>query len=331
MDGALRKKGRMRELIRPIGFYFAIFAMLLLMSIGSTADARIDAGAARELSAGHNVFNPDTIDGRLMDRGLIGGRHSQRDPIAPPAGAEVYETVERATAGGQVMSRTISWSEPFDGDTLWIEMTGYPSGQHQLSFWVLSGHAHGCEVFGRTMYGEHGRRLKSEFWRNDRALRITGAADFPADLYPAAVPAIALPRVLDSLHDGARATLSQQITPYGYVDLKITVQRSGRLAVAAGTFAACKVSSQPDVSKLLPNWPHMLLRVVNPFIPATTYYFQCDAPYRFLKKEQQGSAFVGGPEASTELVRYYVAGPAHSTGQAPWTEQPLAAFRPARH
>jgi hypothetical protein len=326
MDGALRKKIRMRELIRPIVFYLGISALLLLMSLGSTADARIEAGAGRDTSASHDVSNSDTIDQRLIDRGLIGGR---RDPIAPPAGTEVYETLEKAIAGGQVMSRTISWSEPLDGDTLWIEMTGYPSGQHQLSFWVLPGNSRGCAVFGRTMYSEHGRRLKSEFWRNDRALRITGAADFPADLYPAAVPAIALPRVLDSLHEGARGTLSQQITPYGYVDLKITVQRSGPLAVAAGTFSACKVSSQPDVSKLLPNWPHMLLRVVNPFIPATTYYFQCNPPYRFLKKEQQGSAFVGGPQANTELVRYHVAGAADSAALAPWMEQPLAALKPA--
>jgi hypothetical protein len=72
----------------------------------------------------------------------------------------------------------------------------------------------------------------------------------------------------------------------------------------------------------------MLLRVVNPFIPATTYYFQCAPPYRFLKKEQQGSPFVVGPEAVTELMRYYTAdSAAQASGVGP-ADRRLASLKP---
>jgi hypothetical protein len=295
-------------------------------SIIALARPEVEVNAPPAAATGASAPRADT-ERLLQQRGLIGDHHVQAGGrIEPSAGTEVYETVEAATGGGQVMSRTTSWSEPLNGDMLWIEATDYPSHQHQLSFWVLSGKSRGCAMFGRTMYSQDGRRLQSEFWRNDRALRITGAADFPPDLYPAAVPAVAMRRELDSLRAGARGRLSQQITPYGYVDLDLSVASGGELTVPAGQFAACKVTSQADVAKLLPNWPHMLLRVVNPFVPATTYYFQCAPPYRFLKKQQQGSPFVGGPEAVTELVRFYTAG--RGAQADPGARRQLAALKP---
>ena len=60
----------------------------------------------------------------------------------------------------------------------------------------------------------------------------------------------------------------------------------------------------------MPNWPRFVLHVIKPVIPKNTLYFESTAPYRLLK--QQGSTFVGGPEVTTELIRFYIAGAAPS-------------------
>lgn len=150
--------------------------------------------------------------------------------------------------------------------------------------------------------------LQSEFWRNDRQLRITGSADFPPDLYPEALPAIAVLRAVDFSHQGASGKIDQQISPYGFVDQRVTVRESNPLQVPAGRFEAVRVDSQPNASSILPTWPRFTLGIVTPFLPQATYYFQAEPPHRLLRKEQAGTPFIGGPEAVTELVRYYIAG-----------------------
>ncbi|MGH7934127.1 MAG: hypothetical protein ACREQN_13330 [Candidatus Binataceae bacterium] len=289
------------------GFGLLMLALAAMLSFGTSAHA-----ATMVPDGGHQLSGASagTLERQLADRGLIGlGSSEGMDSVVPPVGVEVDETVQTAKNSGVVISRTKAWNEELDGDTLQIEVTSFPSRQHQIAFWLLPPDSHGCKMFGRTMYDTHGRALKSEFWRNDQGLKITGAADFPSDLYPEAVPAVALPRVLDdSMSNGAAGTLNQQITPYGYVDLQVRVKDAEEIETPAGKFSAVKVNSQADVATLLPTWPHFLLRVVGPFIPHTTYYFQTQAPYRLLREEQAGTPFIGGPEATTELVRYYVEG-----------------------
>jgi len=55
----------------------------------------------------------------------------------------------------------------------------------------------------------------------------------------------------------------------------------------------------------MPNWPRFILQVIKPAIPKNTLYFEAAPPYRLLK--QQGTPFVGGPEVTTELIRFYIA------------------------
>jgi len=76
--------------------------------------------------------------------------------------------------------------------------------------------------------------------------------------------------------------------------------------VPAGKFSALKVTAQVDVATMMPNWPHFILHVIKPAVPKDTLYFQSTAPFRLLK--QEGPIFVGGPEVTTELIRFYVAG-----------------------
>jgi hypothetical protein len=251
----------------------------------------------------------DSIEGTLSSRGLLGGNLAvTRGTIEPPSGTEVDETIEWAKQDGKTISRTRAWTEELNNNALYIELTSFPTSQLQVAFWVLPQNSGGCRMFGRTIYDSNRRPLQSEFWRNDRQLKLTGGSDFPSDLYPEALPAIALLRVVDFTHQGASGKIDQQVSPYGFVDQHVTVGTSNQLQVPAGRFEAVRVDSQPNASSFLPSWPRFTLGVVSPFLPQTTYYFQADQPHRFLRKEQAGTAVIDGPEAVTELVRYYIAG-----------------------
>ncbi len=261
------------------------------------------------------VFAIQSLDSMLSARGLVAGNFATNPAtIKPPNGTEVDETVQTAKVDGRTISRTRSWTERLDRNSLHIELTTFPEQQSQVAFLVLPDDSPGCSIFARTLYDKNGRPLQSEFWRNDRQLRITGAADFPADLYPEALPAIALTRAVDFSHRGASGKIDQQLSPYGFVDQTVTVKDSDQLQVPAGRFTAVKVESQPNPSSVLPTWPRFTLSAVSPFLPTTIYYFQADPPHRFLRKEQLGTPFIAGPAGITELVRYYIAGSGGTDG-----------------
>jgi hypothetical protein len=288
--------------------------LLVSMSMPDIAHAQVErvsiVNQSHFTANGHNDSRTDSIEQKLAARGLL-GRHlvAAAGAIEPPTGAEVDETVQISRERRETISGTRSWTEQLDEkNALHVELTSFPSKQTQVAFWVLPHDSRGCAMFGRTMYDANGHPLQSNFWRNDRELRITGAADFPSDLYPQALPAIALLRALDSLQQGSSGKINQQLSPYGFVDQQVTVESFAPIEVPAGRFAAVKVDSEPNVSTILPSWPRFTLALVRPFLPQTTYYFQAESPHRLLRKEQAGTPFIGGPEATTELVRYYVVG-----------------------
>ncbi len=278
-----------------------MFLLLLPLAVVASAAATVTAGTS-------SVSPSAEFEQTLKARGLLAPAPSQKvvETIAPPASAEVDERVQADSKTGVELSRIKSWDETDDGNLLHVEMTTLPKNQHTVAFWVLPKGSPGCAMFGWTMYDAAGRALKSTFWRNDPALRIAGAARFPSDLYPDAVPPVAFVRVLGSMRDGATGELNQQISPYGYVGQNVRVESVQRVTVPAGTFSAFKVTTTPDVSTLMRSWPGFVLSVVNRFVPSSTYYFDCRAPYRMLK--QEGTIAAGGPEVITELVRFYAAG-----------------------
>ena len=204
------------------------------------------------------------------------------------------------------MNQVKSWNEMVDDDTIHIEVTTLSTSQFEVAFWLFPNHRQGCTMYQWTLY-DHGRALQSAFWRNDASvLRLAGAADLPHDLYPDSVPWMAFLRVLDAPRDGAEGNLHQQITPYSYVGQEVWV-RSYRTDQRAGrNFSALKVIAKVDVTTVMPNWPRFVLQVIKPVIPKNTLYFEATPPYRLLK--QEGTTFVGGPEVTTELVRFYIAG-----------------------
>jgi hypothetical protein len=250
------------------------------------------------------------------------GEQSGSDVMTPPPGTEVDETRQTENRTGEVLTRAKSWNEMVEDDTIHIEVTTLSTYQFEVAFWLFPNHRQGCTMYQWTLY-DHGRALQSAFWRNDAAvLRLAGAADLPHDLYPDSVPWVAFLRVLDAPRDGAEGTLHQQITPYSYVGQEVWAKGSEQISVPAGSFSALKVTAQVDIATVMPNWPRFVLHVIEPVVPKNTLYFEATPPYRLLK--QAGTTFVGGPEVTTELIRFYIAGAQSVAAAAPALQTPGA-------
>jgi hypothetical protein len=266
--------------------------------------ADVAVAPSTESSAG------DAVDAWLVTRGLIGNamisEQSGADIMTPPPGIEVDETRQTANLTGEVLNQVKSWNETKNDDTIHVEVTTLSAHQFEVAFWLFPNHREGCTMYKWTLY-DHGRALQSAFWRNDAAvMRLAGAADLPHDLYPDSVPWVAFLRVLSEPRDGAEGMIHQQITPYSYVGQEVWAAGSEQVSVPAGTFSARKVSAKVDITTIMPNWPRFVLQVIKPVIPKNTLYFEAAPPYRLLK--QEGTTFVGGPEVTTELMRFYTAG-----------------------
>ena len=249
------------------------------------------------------------IDAWLVRRGLIGrgmiGQQSGADIMTPPLGTEVSETRQTENRTGEIVTQVKSWNEMVQDDTIHIEITTLSTTQFEVAFWLFPNHRKGCTMYQWTLY-DRGRALQSAFWRNDAAvLRLAGAPDLPHDLYPDSVPWSAFLRVLTAPLDGAEGMLDQQITPYSFVGQEVVVEGSERIIVPAGSFMALKVTAQVDIATIMPNWPRFVLHVIKPVVPKNTLYFEANPPHRLLK--QEGTTFVGGPEVTTELIRFYTA------------------------
>jgi hypothetical protein len=267
-----------------------------------------------------------------VTRGLIGhrmiGEQSGSDMMTPPPGTEIDETRQTENLTGEVLNRVKSWNEMVADDTIHIEVTTLSSYQFEFAFWLFPNHRKGCTMYQWTLY-DHGRALQSAFWRNDATvLRLAGAADLPHDLYPDSVPWAAFLRVLDTPREGAAGMLDQQITPYSYVGQEVLANGSEQISVPAGSFSALKVTARVDIATIMPNWPRFVLHVIKPVVPKNTLYFEATPPYRLLK--QEGTTFVGGPEVTTELIRFYLAGAQSVAATAPAIQTlgtPAARFR----
>ena len=278
------------------------------------------------LAPGTESSAGSATDAWLVARGLIGrgmvGEQSDLNVMTPPPGVEVDETRQTENRTGEIVMQAKSWNEVVGDDTVHIEVTTLSSDQFQVAFWLLPNHRQGCTMYQWTLY-DHGRALQNMFWRNDAAvLRMAGAPDLPHDLYPDAVPWMAFLRVLDSPREGAGGKLNQQITPYSYVGQEVSAKGTEQISVPAGSFSALKVIAQVDIATIMPNWPRFVLHVLKPFVPKVTLYFESTPPYRLLK--QQGSTFVGGPEVTTELTRFYTAEVQQAAPATPAVRTPAA-------
>ena len=253
------------------------------------------------------------MDAWLVKRGLLGramiGEQSGGNIMTAPPGVEVDETRQTENHTGELVTSTKSWNEMVDDFIVHIEITTLSTNQFEIAFWLFPNHRKGCSMYHWTLY-DRGRLSQSAFWRNDATLlHLAGAPDLPHDLYPDSVPWSAFLRVLSAPREGAEGMLDQQITPYSYVGQEVVVKGPERITVPAGTFSALKLTAQVNIATIMPNWPRFVLSVIKPVVPKNTLYFDSQPPYRLLK--QQGTTFVGGPEVTTELIRFYIV-PGHA-------------------
>ena len=307
----------------PVTLLAASMALAILRPAVGRTDVVLEPST--ESSAG------GATDAWLVTRGLIGrgmiGERSGSDIIMPPPGTEVDETRQTENRTGEVLTQVKSWNEMVGDDSIHIEVTPLSTYQFEVAFWLFPNHRQGCTMYQWTLY-DHGRALQSAFWRNDATvLRLAGAADLPHDLYPDSVPWVAFLRVLDAPRNGGEGTLHQQITPYSYVGQEVSAKGIEEISVPAGSFSALKVTAQVDIATVMPNWPRFVLHVIKPVVPKNVFYFQATPPYRLLK--QEGTTFVGGPEVTTELIRFYVVSAQTVAGAAPATQTltaPAAVF-----
>ena len=309
--------------MRLLSFGFWITVPLLAASMAlATIWPAVGRTDGTESSAG-GATDAWLVARGLMGRGMI-GEQSGNNIMTPPPGTEVDETRQKENRTGEVLYQAKSWNEMVDDDTIHIEVTTLSTYQFEVAFWLFPNHRQGCTIYQWTLY-DHGRALQSAFWRNDATvLRLAGAADLPQALYPDSVPWVAFLRVLDAPRDGAEGKLYQQITPYSYVGQEVLANGTEQISVPAGSFSALKVTARVDIATVMPNWPRFVLDVIKPVVPKNTLYFEATPPYRLLK--QKGTTFVGGPEVTTELLRFYIAGaqpvaaaPAVATAYAPAT------------
>jgi hypothetical protein len=292
------------------------FAISLACARSFAAEATAGQLLTKTATLEEGAASLDGVETLLARRGLLRAAVNDRaDPVGPPTSVEVDEYVQHETASGADLAQIKAWSEPLGKDLLHVEVTTYPDGQRKVAFWVLPKQGPGCSAFGTTMYNREGKDIQRTFWRNDAGLKIAGAADFPRDLYPDPVPPVGFLRAVDALDEGAAGKLHQQISPYGYAGLNVWVKDLEPVSVPAGNFSAYRVAMRVDVSSFLPSWPSFALKLIEHFAHEDTLYFESEAPHRFIKGE--GDTSFVGPEATTELVRFYTAGASQASAQQP--------------
>jgi hypothetical protein len=252
----------------------------------------------------------------LQARGLVGGKltedRGQAVVPTPPPGAEVA-VYQAGRADSSLDATMTEWQEPFGDDTLSV-LVANRDGASQVSYWVLPKNSLGCLIYSYRIFDKSGHVVRSEFWRRTDLIKTADGKNFPKELYPfgpnGGIPPTEVMRAFASPAPGATATIYTQFTPDGYVILDLWVDGNEQVTTPAGKFDAVRVMMRPSVRSFLPSWPGFALKLIQPFLPKETFYFEAKAPYRFLAFE--GVPGAAGPKMKTTIVRSYVQGRAGS-------------------
>ena len=256
--------------------------------------AEVQLGAAEKPSA----------DDLLMRRGFV--VEGPGPTVEPPPDAEVDEYLQTDSRNNKELVHYRQWEEPFDGGLIQGQLLSYPAGQKTVAFWLMRNGGRECTEFGSRTYNPQGRVITSSSWLRDPALQFPGAADFPPDLLPSWVPNIAIIHALENPSIESAGVLHVQITPYSVGTLEVLGRGTETIKVPAGQFSAIRIVMRADIKSFLPSWPSFVLKILQPLLHESTFFFQAEPPYRFLKSE--GVPSFGGPEATTELVKVREAG-----------------------
>jgi len=270
------------------------------------------------------------LEDELATRGLIGGaigdiRASARIP-EPAEGSSVTEISANLASGGDQAAHAVMWEEVIAGRKAEFMVSTAPAGQQLFQYWILRVGG-GCDLYASAVYSKDGHLVTQDFWRNDPdALKVTGAPDFPLDLFPNyGAPISSFFDSLDGTGANAKGTLNMEAGPYDFIVLDTWTDGLEKIDSTSGSIDTVKVVMRADVDSVLKSWPRVFRAMALPFTPKDYFYFNAKAPHQLVKFE--GTIGYPAPRLNAQLVKTWVAGPRKtpSTFAGPSLEDSLAA------
>jgi hypothetical protein len=158
---------------------------------------------------------------------------------------------------------------------------------------------------GGATYGQDGRLLTSNFWRNDPQLRFAALAELPGDVFPNRIPPNAFLYALDAPEPNAAGKLNMAIGSYGYMTFDLWAEDIQQTSVPAGTFQTLKVIARVDTESAMRGWPAFLTHLAQPFMPKDILYYDVRPPHNLVKFV--GSLGYLAPDVTIEMIRVYIA------------------------
>jgi len=270
------------------------------------------------LPTAHGADSGSSFEDGLASRRLIGGavgdlRASAQIPD-PAEGTSVSEIAANLGKGGDQAARAVMWEEVIAGRKTEFMVTTAPGGQRLFQYWILRSGG-GCDLYESAVFSKDGRLVTQDFWRNDpEALKVTGAPDFPSDLFPNyGAPISAFYDSLRTVESGAGATgkVSMEAGPYDFIILDTWADGFEKVDLASGTINTIKVVMRADAESALKTWPRVFRAMAVPLIPKDYFYFNAQPPHQLVKFN--GTIGYPAPRLEAQLLRTWVAGP----GKAP--------------
>jgi hypothetical protein len=245
----------------------------------------------------------------ISARGLIQGsmpdsRASEHIPTPLP-GSSISESVVTLSDTGERVSNVMLWEEPFGDGFLDLQETAAEGGETIVEYWALTSNHRRCLLNGKAAYGQDGRLLSSNFWRNDPQLRYSGSVPLPNDIFPSRIPPSAFLPALNDLKPGATGKLHVVLGRYGQVSFDLWAQDVEQITVPAGAFQTLKIVMQVDAESVMQYWPRFLRRIAQPFFPRNVLYFDMAPPHQLV--QFMGSFGYMAPEVTVKLTRSYLA------------------------
>lgn len=287
-------------------FHYRLIACVFAIVIVSGG---IALGAADQEHVTHNPADASQFLTLVAERGLIDGaipdpRASEHIP-SPRPGAVVAESIVSLRKSGEQVGKAIAWSEWYRAGSLEFQEAWSPTGQSAVQYWVLSPADQRCVLTGQAAYGKDGHLLSSSLWRNDPEMLVTGAPDFPGDIFPnLGFPVSAVLRVLSAPRPSATGKLNMMMGPYGYMTFDMWAEGLEQVSVPAGTYKTLKVIMRVDTDSVMQGWPAFMKKLAQPFMPKNVFWFEMTPPHELVK-------FIGAfgypaPEVNVEMTRSYV-------------------------
>jgi hypothetical protein len=241
---------------------------------------------------------------RLVTPAMPDPRAHERIP-SPLAGTRVAEFIVTSIKTGDSAGKAVIWSEPLGSGLLEFQEGTAPTGQTTVQYWVLESGGRRCILSGGATYGQDGRLLTSNFWRNDPQLHFADSAELPGDVFPNRIPPNAFLYALDAPEPNAAGELKMAIGSYGYMTFDLWAEDIEQTSVPAGTFQTLKVIAAVDTESAMKGWPALLTHLAQPFMPKNILYYDRSQPHHLVKFV--GSLGYLAPEVTVEMSRVYIA------------------------